>query len=58
MEDDLKMAREIQLAISFLTVPHSFPQKAEAAESRFQFTPSLPASGTVGGDFFTISCHF
>jgi phosphoserine phosphatase RsbU/P len=54
MEDDLKMAREIQLAMLPQQYP-SFPQRASPAESRFQFTHRYFPSGTVGGDFFTIS---
>ncbi len=54
MEDDLKMAREIQLAMLPQQYP-SFPQKVAPAESRFQFTHRYLPSGTVGGDFFTIS---
>jgi sigma-B regulation protein RsbU (phosphoserine phosphatase) len=54
MEDDLKMAREIQLAMLPQQYP-AFPQRAAPAESRFQFTHRYFPSGTVGGDFFTIS---
>lgn len=54
MEDDLKMAREIQLAMLPLTYP-SFPRAATPAESVFQFTHRYQPTSQVGGDFFTIS---
>ena len=54
MEDDLKMAREIQLAMLPQQSP-SFPRLAAPAESLFQFTHRYLPSGTVGGDFFTVS---
>src|SRR5438128_637881 len=54
MEDDLKMAREIQMAMLPQQSP-SFPRKAAPADSLFQFTSRYLPSGTVGGDFFTVS---
>jgi sigma-B regulation protein RsbU (phosphoserine phosphatase) len=54
MEEDLKMAREIQLTTLPQQYP-SFPQQAAPAESRFQFTHRYLPSGTVGGDFFAVS---
>ena len=54
MEEDLKMAREIQLTTLPQQYP-SFPQQAAPAESRFQFTHRYLPSGTVGGDFFSVS---
>ncbi len=54
MEDDLKMAREIQVAMLPQQYP-SFPQNAVPGSSRFGFTHRYLPSGTVGGDFFTIS---
>jgi len=54
MEDDLKMAREIQLTMLPQQYP-SFPRSAAPADSLFQFTHRYLPSGTVGGDFFTIS---
>jgi sigma-B regulation protein RsbU (phosphoserine phosphatase) len=54
MEDDLKMAREIQLAMLPQLYP-SFPHELPASESQFQFTHRYLPSGTVGGDFFTVS---
>lgn len=54
MEDDLKMAREIQLAMLPQQYP-TFPHEVPLSESQFQFTHRYLPSGTVGGDFFTIS---
>ena len=54
MEDALKMAREIQLTMLPQQYP-SFPRQAAVADSLFQFTHRYFPSGTVGGDFFTIS---
>jgi sigma-B regulation protein RsbU (phosphoserine phosphatase) len=54
MEDDLKMAREIQLAI----LPQQYPSFRGAnpgAESALQFTHRYLPTGSVGGDFFTVS---
>ena len=54
MEDYLKMAREIQVAMLPQQSP-SFPRQAAPADSLFQFTHRYLPSGTVGGDFFTVS---
>lgn len=54
MEDDLKMAREIQMAMLPQQYP-AFPQASKPVDSHFQFTHRYLPSGTVGGDFFTIS---
>jgi sigma-B regulation protein RsbU (phosphoserine phosphatase) len=54
MEDDLKMAREIQLTMLPQQLP-VFPRNAIPAESAFQFTHRYLPSGTVGGDFFSVS---
>ena len=54
MEDDLKMAREIQLAILPQQYP-SFPGPTPGAESSLQFTHRYLPTGSVGGDFFTVS---
>jgi sigma-B regulation protein RsbU (phosphoserine phosphatase) len=54
MEDDLKMAREIQLTMLPQQYP-AFPSSASAADSVFQFTQRYLPAGSVGGDFFTIS---
>src|ERR1019366_8723343 len=54
MEDDLKMAREIQLTMLPQQYP-AFPSSGSAADSVFQFTQRYLPAGSVGGDFFTIS---
>ena len=54
MEDDLKMAREIQLTILPQQYP-TFPKDGSGSESAFQFTHRYLPTGSVGGDFFTIS---
>ena len=54
MEDDLKMAREIQLTMLPQQYP-TFPRAASPSESAFQFTHRYLPAGTVGGDFFAVS---
>ena len=54
MEDDLKMAREIQLTMLPQQYP-VFPRSGPQSESAFNFTHRYLPTGTVGGDFFTIS---
>jgi sigma-B regulation protein RsbU (phosphoserine phosphatase) len=54
MEGNLKMAREIQLAMLPQQYP-VLPPGAAPADSAFQFTHRYQPSGTVGGDFFSIS---
>jgi sigma-B regulation protein RsbU (phosphoserine phosphatase) len=54
MEDDLKMAREIQLTMLPQLYP-AFPRNGPDSESAFQFTHRYLPTGSVGGDFFTIS---
>jgi phosphoserine phosphatase RsbU/P len=54
MENDLKMAREIQLAMLPQQYP-AFPRPGAAGPSAFQFTHRYLPTGSVGGDFFTIS---
>jgi sigma-B regulation protein RsbU (phosphoserine phosphatase) len=54
MEDDLKMAREIQLTMLPQSYP-SLPRDAAPADSAFQFTHRYHPTGTVGGDFFSVS---
>lgn len=54
MEDELKMAREIQLTMLPQQYP-AFPQGAASADSVLQFTHRYLPTGTVGGDFFTVS---
>src|SRR5208283_1452843 len=53
MEDDLKMAREIQLTILPQQYP-TFPRSASPSQSALQFTHRYLPAGTVGGDFFTV----
>ena len=54
MEDDLKMAREIQLTMLPQQYP-TFPRSASPSESAFQFTHRYLPAGSVGGDFFSVS---
>ena len=54
MEENLKMAREIQVAMLPQQLP-TFPHNTPPAESAFQFTHRYHPSGTVGGDFFSVS---
>ncbi len=54
LEANLKMAREIQLAMLPQQLP-TFPRSAAPAESAFQFTHRYHPSGTVGGDFFSVT---
>ncbi len=54
MEEDLRMAREIQLTMLPQQYP-SFPAAARPADSLFQFTHRYLPTGTVGGDFFSVS---
>jgi phosphoserine phosphatase RsbU/P len=53
MEDDLNMAREIQLA-SLATDYPVFPAGADRATSALRFSHLYLPSGIVGGDFFDI----
>ncbi len=54
LEDDLTMAREIQLTMLPQQYP-AFPRHAAPADSAFQFTHRYLPTGTVGGDFFTVT---
>jgi sigma-B regulation protein RsbU (phosphoserine phosphatase) len=54
MEDDLNMAREIQLTMLPQQYP-AFPPSAPLSESALQFTHRYLPAGSVGGDFFTVS---
>ena len=54
MEDDLKMAREIQVTMLPQQYP-AFPRSASASESALQFTHRYLPAGSVGGDFFSVS---
>jgi sigma-B regulation protein RsbU (phosphoserine phosphatase) len=53
MEEDLKMANEIQLAMLPQTFP-VFPPNSEPERSLLRFHMHYTPTGTVGGDFFTI----
>jgi len=54
MEDDLRMAREIQLTMLPQQFP-TFPREAKPEESAFQFTQRYNPTDAVGGDFFNVS---
>lgn len=54
MEDELKMAREIQLAMLPQQYP-VFPHNAAPEQSAFQFTHRYLPTSAVGGDFFAVS---
>jgi sigma-B regulation protein RsbU (phosphoserine phosphatase) len=54
MEDDLKMAREIQLAMLPQQYP-VLPRGVSAEDGAFHFTHRYFPSGTVGGDFFSVT---
>jgi sigma-B regulation protein RsbU (phosphoserine phosphatase) len=54
MEDNLKMAREIQLTMLPQQYP-TFPRSVLPSQSALQFTHRYLPAGTVGGDFFTVS---
>jgi sigma-B regulation protein RsbU (phosphoserine phosphatase) len=54
MEGELKMAREIQVAMLPQQYP-VLPKGATASDVAFQFIHRYLPSGTVGGDFFSIT---
>ena len=54
LEEELKMASDIQVALLPQRFP-TFPRAASLQESAFQFTQRYLPTGTVGGDFFTVS---
>ncbi len=54
MEDDLKMAREIQLTMLPQQYP-AFPARSLPEDSTFRFTHRYLPTGSVGGDFFSLS---
>ena len=54
MQDDLKMAREIQVTMLPQQYP-ALPRGVNPAESAFQFTHRYLPTGTVGGDFFSVT---
>jgi phosphoserine phosphatase RsbU/P len=53
MEEDLKMAREIQQTMLPQKYP-SFPRTASPGESRFRFSHRYLPTGAVGGDYFNV----
>ncbi len=53
LEEDLKMAREIQLALLPQRYP-SFPARGNASHSRLSFAHRYVPAGPVGGDFFDV----
>jgi sigma-B regulation protein RsbU (phosphoserine phosphatase) len=53
MEDDLKMAREIQQKMLPQEYP-VFPRQADPTDSRFHFVHRYLPTGAVGGDYFTV----
>lgn len=54
MQEELQMAREIQLTMLPQQYP-AFPRAEKPSESAFQFSHRYLPTGSVGGDFFTIS---
>lgn len=54
MQDELKMAREIQLTMLPQQYP-AFPRAGAAGDSALLFTHRYLPTGTVGGDFFSLS---
>lgn len=54
MEEDLKMAREIQLTMLPQLYP-VIPRGVAPADSAFHFTHRYLPTGTVGGDFFSVT---
>jgi sigma-B regulation protein RsbU (phosphoserine phosphatase) len=55
MEDDLKMAREIQLTMLPQQYPMFLRPSGAPTDTIFQFTHRYLPTGSVGGDFFTVS---
>ncbi len=53
MEEDLKMAREIQQTMLPQQFP-SFPKTADPRDSRFRFSYRYLPTGSVGGDYFNV----
>ena len=54
MEEDLKMAREIQLAMLPQQYP-TLPRNVSEEQSAFRFTHRYNPTGAVGGDFFSLT---
>ena len=53
MEDDLKMAREIQQTMLPQQYP-TFPKEADPSASSFRFSHRYHPTGAVGGDYFNV----
>jgi phosphoserine phosphatase RsbU/P len=53
MEEDLKMAREIQQTMLPQKYP-TFPKEADPRDSRFRFSHRYHPTGAVGGDYFNV----
>ncbi|MGH7976127.1 MAG: SpoIIE family protein phosphatase [Limisphaerales bacterium] len=54
MEENLRMAREIQLAMLLQQYP-TFPRNVPPEQSAFQFAHRYFPAETIGGDFFSVS---
>jgi sigma-B regulation protein RsbU (phosphoserine phosphatase) len=54
MEENLRMAREVQLAMLLQQFP-TFPQHVPPEQSVFQFAHRYLPAETIGGDFFSVS---
>jgi sigma-B regulation protein RsbU (phosphoserine phosphatase) len=54
MEENLRMAREVQLAMLLQQYP-AFPQNVAPEQSVFQFAHRYLPAETIGGDFFSVS---
>ncbi|HVU08636.1 MAG TPA: SpoIIE family protein phosphatase [Verrucomicrobiae bacterium] len=54
MEENLRMAREVQLAMLLQQYP-TFPHNAPPEQSAFQFAHRYFPAETIGGDFFSVS---
>jgi serine phosphatase RsbU (regulator of sigma subunit) len=54
IEEDLKMARELQMALLPKQFP-SIPRGVRAADSAIKFSSFYYPAGSVSGDFFTVS---
>ncbi|HEY3932339.1 MAG TPA: SpoIIE family protein phosphatase [Verrucomicrobiae bacterium] len=54
MEENLRMAREVQLAMILQQYP-TFPHNLPPEQSAFQFAHRYHPAETIGGDFFSVS---
>jgi serine phosphatase RsbU (regulator of sigma subunit) len=54
MEENLRMAREVQLAMILQQYP-TFPRNVSPEQSSFQFAHRYHPAETIGGDFFSVS---